>query len=167
MALCLANSLVARRCFEPYDQLLRYKWWFRYGYMSSTGNCFDIGESTRKALRMFERQQKAFAKKHNIPLEGMNFLSHQQLLADFPVNCSEDGAAGNGVLMRLAPVPLFFYRKPLVAIENCGISGHITHGDNRAYDACRYYGALIVAVMHNPENPLFPPCSNLHPLCRI
>ncbi|CAF3394789.1 unnamed protein product [Rotaria sp. Silwood2] len=151
MALCLANSLVARRCFEPYDQLLRYKWWFRYGYMSSTGNCFDIGESTRKALRMFERQQKAFAKKHNIPLEGMNFLSHQQLLADFPVNCSEDGAAGNGVLMRLAPVPLFFYRKPLVAIENCGISGHITHGDNRAYDACRYYGALIVAVMHNTE----------------
>ncbi|CAF1509657.1 unnamed protein product, partial [Rotaria sordida] len=30
MALCLANSLVARRDFIPYDQLVRYKWWYKH-----------------------------------------------------------------------------------------------------------------------------------------
>ncbi|CAF3853179.1 unnamed protein product [Rotaria sordida] len=149
MALCLANSLVARRGFEPYDQLVRYKWWFRHGYMSSTGNCFDIGESTRKALRTFEDRQKEFAEKYNIPLEEIDFLSDKQLLKDFPMYCSSDGAAGNGVLMRLAPVPLFFYRSPEVAVRFSGISGEITHGDKKAVDACRYYGALIVATMGN------------------
>ncbi|CAF2449842.1 unnamed protein product [Rotaria sp. Silwood2] len=149
MALCLANSLVARHGFEPYDQLVRYKWWFRHGYMSSTGNCFDIGDSTRKALCEFENRQKVFAQQHRIPLEGIDYLSDKQLLADFPIYCSSDGAAGNGVLMRLAPVPLFFYRNPEVAVGFSGISGRITHGDKKAFDACRYYGALIVAIMNN------------------
>ena len=51
--------------------------------------------------------------------------------------------------MRLAPVPLFFFRDPSTAIEYSGRSGKITHGDQKAYDACRYYGALIVAALHN------------------
>ncbi|CAF3511692.1 unnamed protein product [Rotaria sp. Silwood1] len=49
--------------------------------------------------------------------------------------------------MRLAPVPLFFHRDPVQAVEFSGISGVITHGDRKAYDACRYYGALIVAAL--------------------
>ncbi|CAF4573936.1 unnamed protein product [Rotaria socialis] len=149
MALCLANSLVARRDFVPYDQLVRYKWWFRHGYMSSTGNCFDIGESTRKAICQFEDRQKMFAEKNRIPLEELDFLSDAKLLEDFNIYCSSEGAAGNGVLMRLAPVPLFFYRNPQLAIKYSGISGKITHGDKKAGDACRYYGALIVAIMNN------------------
>ncbi|CAF5008059.1 unnamed protein product, partial [Rotaria magnacalcarata] len=58
-----------------------------------------------------------------------------------------NGAVGNGALMRLAPVPLFFYRDPIQAVEFSGISGIITHDDQRVYDACRYYGALIVAAL--------------------
>ena len=56
--------------------------------------------------------------------------------------------AGNGALMRLAPVPLFFYKHPAAAVEYSGRSGQITHGDIKAYDACRYYGALIVGALH-------------------
>jgi hypothetical protein len=48
--------------------------------------------------------------------------------------------------MRLAPVPLFFHQHREKAIEFSGYSGLITHGDTKAYDACRYYGALIVAA---------------------
>ncbi|CAF4022697.1 unnamed protein product [Rotaria sp. Silwood2] len=151
MTICLANSLIARRRFVPYDQLVRYKWWFRHGYMSSTGTCFDIGKSTQTALCEFENRQKEFAQKHGIPLDEIDFLSDKQLLEKFPVYCSLDGAAGNGVLMRLAPVPLFFYQNPQAAVNLSGISGRITHGDKKAYDACRYYGALIVATMHNTD----------------
>ncbi|CAF1249260.1 unnamed protein product [Rotaria sp. Silwood1] len=148
MALCLANSLIARSDFVGYDQLVRYKWWHLNGYMSSTGKCFDIGAATSDSLREFARRQKEFSDKNNIPFDQIDFLSDENLLKNFDVMCSEEGVAGNGALMRLAPVPLFFYKYPNEAIEYSGISGQITHGDKKAYDACRYYGALIVATLH-------------------
>jgi len=50
MALCLAESLVATGSFDPTDQLERYLRWYRDGYLSSTGACFDIGNATAAAL---------------------------------------------------------------------------------------------------------------------
>ncbi|CAF4267655.1 unnamed protein product, partial [Rotaria sordida] len=147
MALCLANSLLARRDFIPYDQLVRYKWWYKFGYMSSTGQCFDIGAATSQSLREFERRQSCFAKEKSLPLKKLDQLSDVELLNEFDVYCSESNVAGNGALMRLAPVPLFFYRNKYTAIEFSGRSGQITHGDKKAYDACRFYGALIVAAL--------------------
>lgn len=147
MALCLANSLVARRDFVPYDQMVRYKWWYRYGYMSSTGKCFDIGEATRNSIQRFEEQQKKFSEEQAIPIEEIDYLDDPDLLRDFNVFCSEKGVAGNGALMRLAPVPLFFFRDPVKAVQYAGISGTITHGDVKAADACRLYAALIVAAV--------------------
>jgi len=55
MALCLAESLVASRGFDPVDQMHRYLRWYRQGYLSSTGACFDIGATVGAALRRFER----------------------------------------------------------------------------------------------------------------
>ena len=43
MALCSAESLVACRGFDPADQMRRYLRWYREGYLSCTGHCFDIG----------------------------------------------------------------------------------------------------------------------------
>jgi ADP-ribosylglycohydrolase len=148
MALCLASSLLARRDFIPYDQLVRYKWWSDFGYMSSTGKCFDIGAATSQSIHEFKRRQKDFAKEKKIPRKLMDKLSDTNFLDEFNVYCSEDGVAGNGALMRLAPVPLFFFRNKYAAIEFSGRSGEITHGDTKAYDACRFYGALIVAALH-------------------
>ncbi|CAF4742984.1 unnamed protein product, partial [Rotaria sp. Silwood2] len=144
MALCLINSLIARHGFVPYDQLVRYKWWYRHGYMSSTGLCFDIGSATTQSIQEFERRQIIFANEKNILFEHLDYLSDHQLLNEFNVYCSQEGVAGNGALMRLAPVPLFFHRNPKLAVQYSGISGQITHGDQKAYDSCRYFGALIV-----------------------
>ncbi|CAM4776830.1 unnamed protein product [Rotaria magnacalcarata] len=149
MALCLATSLIARRDFVAYDQLVRYKWWYQYGYMSSTGQCFDIGSATKQSLARFAKNQKDFANKNNIPIQYMDFLSNRDYLRKFNVYCSEAGAAGNGALMRLAPAPLFFYRNPEKAVEYAGISGQITHGDVKAYDACRFYAVLIVGTLQH------------------
>jgi ADP-ribosyl-[dinitrogen reductase] hydrolase len=147
MALCLANSLVVQGSFNLYDQLVRYKWWLKFGYMSSTGECFDIGAATSNSLTVFENRQKTFAKAKKIPEKQMDTLSDLDLINQFDVKCSYDGVAGNGALMRLAPVPLFFYRSPQLAVEYSGLSGLITHGDRKAADACRYYGALIAAAL--------------------
>ena len=147
MALCLANSLVIHENFIPYDQLVRYKWWFENGYMSSTGKCFYIGEPTRQSLLEFELRQKQFASKNGISSYEMDYLSDPQLLKQFNVYCSEEGVVSQGALTRLASVPLFFHRNAKHAVEFSGISGRITHGDQSVYDACRYYGALIVATL--------------------
>ena len=147
MGLCLANSLIARKDFVPYDQLVRYKWWNDDGYMSSTGQCFDIGAATSQSLYEFDKRQRTFANLHKIPIKSMDKLSDPGCLEEFNVYCSEPEVAGNGALMRLAPVPLFFFRNKYVAVEFSGRSGDITHGDKKATDACRFYGALIVGAL--------------------
>jgi ADP-ribosyl-[dinitrogen reductase] hydrolase len=61
MALCLAESLVERGGFDPTDQMRRYVRWWREGVWSSTGSCFDIGVTTRSALRRFEETGEPLA----------------------------------------------------------------------------------------------------------
>jgi hypothetical protein len=116
--------------------------------MSSTGQCFDIGSATKQSLDEFIRRQRKFSKSRRIDNNELDYLDDRELLEKFPVYCSMPGVAGNGALMRLAPVPLFFYEHREEAIEFSGYSGQITHGDTKAYDACRYFGALIYAALN-------------------
>ena len=124
MALCLAESLVERRGFDPVDQLERYCRWYREGYLSSTRQCFDIGNTTRAALAQFERTHEPYC------------------------GSTDPRAAGNGSIMRLAPVPLCFARDPREAIERSDESSRTTHAAATAVDACRYLGALLVGAVN-------------------
>ena len=150
MALCLAASLIVKGGFNGYDQMVRYKRWYRNGYMSSTGTCFDIGASTRAAIEEFEKRQRRGAQtlqkqtgstisEHSLDEILEEKISQIQL----DVQCGAADAAGNGPLMRLAPIPLFYFLSKTDAIQNAGSSARFTHGDQRAIDACRFYSALI------------------------
>ncbi len=120
LALCLAESLIECRGFDPVDQLTRYVRWWEQGHLSSTGECFDIGTTTSAALQRFQMTGKPYC------------------------GPADRGTASNGSIMRLAPVPLFFVRDPQQAIEKSGDSSRTTHGAVEAVDACRYLGSLIV-----------------------
>jgi ADP-ribosyl-[dinitrogen reductase] hydrolase len=122
MALCLADSLVESNGFDPSDQMARYCLWRDEGYLSSNGRCFDIGITVGDALRSFKRNGDPFANK-------------------------DPDAAGNGSLMRLAPVPLYFAHDPVNAIEMSVQSSLTTHGSKEASDACRYYSSLILGAI--------------------
>ena len=124
MALCLADSLIEQKDFDPVNQLQKYVRWWREGYLSSIDECFDIGNTTLKALRKFEKTQEPYC--------GM----------------TAPWTAGNGSIMRLAPVPLFYAQRPLEAIEKSGESSRTTHQVTVAVDACRYLGALIVGAVN-------------------
>jgi ADP-ribosylglycohydrolase len=123
MALCLAESLVETHGFAPSDQLERYVRWWRGGHLSSTGQCFDIGTQTRLALSRFER------------------TGSPQPLDPSPRR------AGNGSIMRLAPVPVAFHRDLEAAVDFSGRSSLTTHPAPVCVDACRYLGALIAAAI--------------------
>jgi ADP-ribosylglycohydrolase len=123
MALCLAESLIAKGGFDPFDQLERYVRWHKDGHLSSTGHCFDIGNATRAALHEFQR-----------------------------THCSECGStsadsAGNGSIMRLAPVPMLYAGDPALAIQRSAESSIMTHGAKTCIDACRYMGGLIAGAL--------------------
>lgn len=151
MALCFAASLITRKSFDPYNQMVYYKWWYKYGFLSSRGHCFDIGKATREALDEFSRRQKRLGQtlrlSNEIQVDRLTYEYVKQV-PSFNVFCGRSNVAGNGALMRLAPVALYYFRNPAVAVELAGISARLTHGSDKAIDACRYYAALIVAVLH-------------------
>lgn len=149
MALCLAESLLEKGGFDARDQLARYVDWWTNGHWSSTGFCFDIGVTTSGALERFTRTGEEF--------------------------CGPDDpqTAGNGALMRLAPVPLYFAADPAGAIHLAGESSRTTHGARASVDACRYFAALLLGCLAGAAKEellgaRYTPaagCWRLNPLC--
>jgi ADP-ribosylglycohydrolase len=115
--------LVETGGFDPTDQIERYLRWLREGYMSSTGARFDVGNTVRAALAKYETSRN--------PYSGP----------------TAPDTAGNGSLMRLAPVPLFFASDPREAIARAADSSRTTHGAPDAVDACRYFAGLILGAL--------------------
>ena len=141
MALCLAESLISCEGFNPLDQIERYRRWYREGYLSSTNTCFDIGNTVRCAIHAFERT--------NEPYSGS----------------TDPQSAGNGSIMRLAPVPLFYASQPQKTIEYARESSRTTHGTQTALDACDYLAGLILGALAGCDkdellSPYFSPLSN-------
>jgi len=141
MALCLADSLIACRSFDPHDQMERYRQWWQHGHNSVTGHCFDIGTTTAAALRRFGVDGDPYA------------------------GDPSPQAAGNGSLMRLAPVPLFYWRDLAKAIDYAGQSSRTTHAAPQAVDGCRYFAELIIKALNGAakEAILDTPAAHLHP----
>ena len=134
MALCLAESLIETRQFDTVDQLRRYRRWWREGHLSSTGSCFDIGATVRQALQRFEEDGQ--------PYPGSR----------------DPGSAGNGSLMRLAPVALMYASNPQRAVQFAEESSLATHGAIACLHACRYFAGLLVgALQGTPKAVLLAP----------
>jgi len=134
MALCLADSLLAVGGFDGQDQLRRYVGWWRDGTRSSTGRCFDIGITTAEALRRFLAAPAAAC------------------------GSTDPQSAGNGSIMRLAPIPLFYRESPAEAIARAAESSATTHRAEEAVDACRYLAALLLGALGGqPKERLLAP----------
>jgi ADP-ribosylglycohydrolase len=123
MALCLATSLVEKNGFDPTDQMDRYCRWWKEGYLSSNGRCFDIGNAVSDALRRYGKTRD--------PMAGST-SSH---------------SAGNGSIMRLAPVPMFYYPDLSAAIRYSAESSRTTHGAPECIDACRLLAGIICRAL--------------------
>lgn len=133
MALCLAQSLIANKGMNLEDQLERYLGWWKHGDNSVTGECFDIGNTVRCGLETYSRTNDP----HSGPSDSMS--------------------AGNGSIMRLAPVPLYFAKEESqVLMKNCELSSVTTHRAPEALHACRLFGLLIRnAIGANSKEEIF------------
>jgi len=138
MALCLAESLAEKEGFDPADQMTRYLNWWHWGYLSSTGNCFDIGSTVRSALTRFQDSGEPYS------------------------GSTDPWSAGNGSLMRLAPVVLFAYGSPDKLAALAAQSSRTTHGAAEAIECCQLFAQLIrLALSGCPKNSLLRSISGI------
>jgi len=127
MALCLADSLMARGTLDQRDLMERFVRWWRDGYNSHNGRCFDIGVTTRQALQRFRRTGN--------PLAGS----------------TDPNTAGNGSIMRLAPVALRWAGDPERAISAARAQSVTTHGAPAAVEGCALLAEILLEAIASGE----------------
>jgi len=123
MALCLATSLLEKNGFDAEDQMGRYWRWYQEGYLSSIGKCFDIGTTTLNALENFHSLGNPFS------------------------GSTDPKSAGNGSIMRLAPVVMLYY-PDLEAILHYSVkSSRTTHAALECLEACQMFGGILYRAL--------------------
>lgn len=134
MALCLAETLLETKytdtdCFR--DKMLK---WYREGYNSSNGVCFDIGNTTRYALEQYV-------------IQGGDWYGNY-----------EPETAGNASIIRLSPVAIYFYRNFPKAFYNAKNQSMATHCSIEAINSAEYLTALLVQLIngHSKEKVFSP-----------
>lgn len=124
MGYALGQSLLHCGGCDPKDQMNKYLAWYHHGSFSPTKECFDIGNTVLEALSAYEHTGNPIAGK------------------------TDSQSAGNGSLMRIAPIPLYYANDPKKAIEMAALSSRTTHQAPEAVDSCRYYTGLIMGAMN-------------------
>jgi ADP-ribosyl-[dinitrogen reductase] hydrolase len=119
MALALADSLQADPRLNERDLMARFVEWQDEGTYSCTGRCFDIGLTVRSALQRW--------KSTGDPIAGS----------------TDKMSAGNGSLMRLAPVAVRFWNDRKTLRDVAARQSRTTHGASEAVDACVAYAELL------------------------
>lgn len=119
MALAFADSLAADPMLNEKDLMDRFVDWYRRGTTSCTGRCFDIGGTTRAALTSFEHTGN--------PVAG----------------ATDPFSAGNGSLMRLAPVALRYWNNRDRLADVAVRQSATTHGAAEAVSACLAFAHIL------------------------
>lgn len=124
LAVCLARSLHACRILDPDDLARRYVAWGR--------DAFDIGSQTRGALDQLEAGDR--------PAKAGLAVWHLR----------DRRPAGNGSLMRTAPIGVAFAARPEALVDAAIADSLITHADPRCLLACAAFDAAIAAAIREP-----------------
>lgn len=132
MALCLAESLIAHPHFDPRDLMDRFVDWLLEGACSHTGTCFDIGGTTRAALQKYLATGEAFA------------------------GSEDPDTAGNGSIMRLAPVVLALHADPERMTAVARAQSRTTHAAPECLEYCERLARTLLAQATGSDLPETP-----------
>ncbi|MDO6588144.1 ADP-ribosylglycohydrolase family protein [Salipiger sp. 1_MG-2023] len=129
MALALADSLAQSSALDEADLMRRFVDWHERGTYSCTGRCFDIGITTRHALARWTRSGD--------PMAGS----------------TDPMSAGNGSLMRLAPVAIAHLNDRARLRDVAARQSRTTHAAPEAVDACVAYAECLAdAIEGRPRS---------------
>jgi len=134
MALALSDSLATTHMLDERDLMQRFVSWHENGEYSATGACFDIGITTRNALARW--------KQAGDPIAGS----------------THPDTAGNGSLMRLAPVAVLHWRHRDRLRDAAARQSRTTHAAPEAVDACVAYADVLAdAIAGQPRSMVLRP----------
>jgi ADP-ribosylglycohydrolase/predicted RNase H-like HicB family nuclease len=135
MPLLLAESLLERDGFDAHDQVQRYARWQREGYGSATGQCVGIAANVARALATAQYKRQPFAGSHD------------------PEQLDKDP------LSRVAPVVMFFFADPAVAVSRAVEAARITAQAPVVLDCVRLLAAMLHLALSGRDKPsiLRPP----------
>ncbi|MEA1071729.1 ADP-ribosylglycohydrolase family protein [Sphingomonas sp. LY160] len=123
MALALADSLYVSPELDPADLMQRFVDWHERGTYSCTGHCFDIGITVSSALNRFKQDGNPYA------------------------GSTDPKSAGNGSLMRLAPVAIANLNSVERLRHVAAAQSRTTHGAPEAVSACVGYAEMIAEAI--------------------
>jgi len=134
MGLCLADSLLAASTFDGADCRVRFwSWWFcgmnnAFRKDASRHGSVGLGGNISRSLYTMRPGEKVS-----------------------PAFRAEGSDAGNGSLMRLAAVPIAFWRDAAASVARA--SSLTTHPGPIAAAACAYLATLIAKALNNERRP--------------
>ena len=147
MMLFLAHSLLE---FDGQsnvvDQVKKYIAWWRDGFMSSVGECFDIGVSTQSALALWETLLDPGGR-HDTPL--MEEVD-RAILKKVSHHFADEKYCGNGSLMRVLSAALIA-SSVSNAINVARESSAPTHPHLRCVNSCMAYAWLVQHALDGVE----------------
>ena len=158
MMLCIAASLVKNGDLDWKDVAGNFVNWYRkgmsrkrlgvtkhiglrcgrflIGYMSVNGTCFDIGNGIRSAL-----------------VTWISKMDHKLPLPALPNENRGANTSGNGSIMRLSPIPIFFWRESAtVILYKVALSSRITHSSALSLDGCMLMAAYLIRFIRATDD---------------
>jgi ADP-ribosyl-[dinitrogen reductase] hydrolase len=137
MGLCIADSLICNKAFDGSDQRTRFWNWWNHGY----NNAFSHDDSRSSSVGLGGNISKSLAacRSDRVPA---------------PVYEAQTEDAGNGSLMRLAPISIMFAGSAALS-EMARASSYTTHPGIIAAEACAFH-AYVVSRALALEGPVDP-----------
>ena len=133
MGLCIAESLIACKGFNAHDLRLRFLNWWELGYCNAFGK--DTGRKSSVGLG------------GNISLSFSEFTKNKTEYT----TAGDKYTSGNGSIMRMSAVPVFFHDDIEKAMEFSSKQSKTTHQGDEASECCRLMTFLIVNSFQSKE----------------
>jgi len=133
MALCLADSLLVHKGLNPRDLRLRFLNWWQFGLNNAFAHDKDregsvgLGGNIGASMREFVAKETEFT------------------------GSGDRSTSGNGSLMRLAPLPVFYASNRELALAMAHAQSKTTHQGDEAAECCRLLAHIIVAAINALE----------------
>lgn len=129
-ALCLLASLLDRGRLDPDDLASRIARWYDDGYLAVGGIVFDVGITTRAAIRAYRAGTPAL-----------------------DAGPSGERDNGNGSLMRSLPLALWHSGPDAALVADARAQSRVTHGHLRSQMCCALYCLWARRILADTAHP--------------
>ena len=142
MGICIADSLIEKKKFDPKDIMLRLILWSKYGY----NNCFRFDNS---------RTNKTSLGLGATVKQSINIFINNHGKNEYAIK-GNPNASGNAPLMRNAAIPIYYFREDeKSAMDFAKKQSKITHQGEEVACCCKLLTYIINKILDYKSSSMF------------